>query len=83
MTTGIFISNGSEAIVVTDQEGSQTGRRNDHYTKVSSVTADSYHAVLYGAGYADYVLGCMRQLKSSHDTMEAKVEHLEILPGHD
>lgn len=51
------MSNGKEAIAITDAQGSSSGRKSDSFVKLFPVNFSGYFGVLYGTGDANIFLG--------------------------
>ncbi len=56
MTVGISLSNGLEAVIVTDTRASTQSRHSDMIEKSAEFKADHYHGTLFGSGLANLVL---------------------------
>ena len=63
MTIGISLSNGKEAVVMTDSRGSTLMRKSDSYDKMELFFDDNYHGVFCGTGDANLLLGLNDKLK--------------------
>ncbi len=55
MTVGLTLSNGLEAIVITDKRVSDGRRQSDVANKAGVLNADNYNCVLFGSGNGSYV----------------------------
>ena len=64
MTVGITITNGLEAIVVTDSRGSSMGRESDFFNKMNNLSRDNYSLVTFGTGSADFILDILDNLQN-------------------
>ena len=63
MTIGISLSNGKEAIVMTDSRGSTPMRKSDSYDKMEIFFKENYNGVLCGTGDANLLVGINEKLK--------------------
>lgn len=60
MTIGITLTNGLEAVVITDRRGTGAyGRQSDSSTKAEPFEGNAYHGVMFGAGEGNVVLGLL------------------------
>lgn len=66
MTVGISLTNGKEAIVITDSQVSGTGRKSDSVQKIGEFKADKYHGVIFGTGNANSILRVIRHPHEFH-----------------
>jgi hypothetical protein len=62
MTVGIALTNGLEAIIITDSRASGFGRESDSIRKMGEFLNDNYFGVIFGTGDADSILGIIKNL---------------------
>ncbi len=62
MTVGISLTNGLEAIVITDTRASKSGRESDSIDKMGQFQYDNFHGAIYGAGSGNIVIGVLNNL---------------------
>ncbi len=63
MTVGISLTNGLEAVVITDSRVSGGTRQSDSVNKMGFFSADRYNGVIYGAGNGNVIEGVTRYAK--------------------
>jgi hypothetical protein len=80
MTVGIALTNGLEAIVITDSRVSGSGRESDSIKKMGEFSSKNYHGVIFGTGRVDSILGIIKNLGSvSEDNLDKYVLALHTL----
>jgi hypothetical protein len=63
MTVGIALTNGLEAIIITDSRvSSGTGRESDSVKKMGEFYSENYTGVIFGTGRVNLVLGIIKNL---------------------
>jgi hypothetical protein len=71
MTVGIVLSNGEEAIAITDSRVSGSGRQSDSANKMCQFSGKNYKGVSFGTGNGDSIQGLFSDVRgSSPETLE-------------
>src|SRR3989338_6864867 len=73
MTVGIALTNGLEALVITDRRVSQGNRQSDSYTKIGEFTHKNYSGVVFGTGSGNALLGVSRNLSTKNEELDGFV----------
>jgi len=84
MTVGISLTNGLEAIIITDSQGTARGRESNSSKKVKCFNNDNYNGVLFTAGsgnHGSYVLKCLDEIPDElfEDYVEAVKMKVRLL----
>jgi hypothetical protein len=62
MTVGIALTNGLEAVVMTDVRASGNGRQTDSAEKMAEINSENYCGVIFGSGRADYIVHILNSI---------------------
>lgn len=63
MTVGIALTNGLEALVITDSRVSGSGRQSDSVNKMGEFSHNNYSGVIFGTGDGSFIKGIIDNLK--------------------
>ncbi|MBI4438302.1 hypothetical protein HY640_00040 [Candidatus Woesearchaeota archaeon] len=80
MTVGISVTNGLEAVIITDARVTQGARQTDAGIKAAVFNADTFGGVIFGAGNGDYIWEVLSTINGlQQDTLKETVESANAL----